>query len=455
MAYTIVKSDGTVLTTIADGTINTTSTSLGLPGRNYPGYGQTLDTNFVHILESFADDIPPQNPLRGQLWFNTNTSTLYVCPINGAPNAASWLALTATASGANTTFGNIEVTGTIYANNVQASNNVSVGNLLSTFDLTVSNLATIGNSTTTSATVGTLTTQSITSGSQSTNGNLTGVWTANGAGIANGVAGTSMWVTGGNLVVTGAGSIGVRTDNYMFANGANLFSLGGAYSNANVAAYLPVYVGNVGSPSSATVFNGNALSTGADLNQGTITGNWSFTSGSRLIVTNANISTLNSNTIVNTGNITSGNVYANTGTVGASLLTGVLTTASQPNVTSLGTLTDLTVSNTTTTKYLVRSINSSVTAGGSDQASATALGNTINIVTTVNSGTGVRLPTPVAGMTIYITNTSANSVNVFPASGGKINSLATNGNYAHVAGATLHYLAASTTQWYTVGASYA
>ena len=29
MAYTIVKSDGTVLTTIADGTINTTSTSLG------------------------------------------------------------------------------------------------------------------------------------------------------------------------------------------------------------------------------------------------------------------------------------------------------------------------------------------------------------------------------------------------------------------------------------------
>ena len=54
MAYTIIKSDGTVLTTIADGTINTTSTSLQLPGRNYAGYGQYLDTNFVHMVENFA-----------------------------------------------------------------------------------------------------------------------------------------------------------------------------------------------------------------------------------------------------------------------------------------------------------------------------------------------------------------------------------------------------------------
>ena len=54
MAYTIVKSDGNVLTTIPDGTINTTSTSLGLPGRNYAGYGQALDTNFVHLTENFG-----------------------------------------------------------------------------------------------------------------------------------------------------------------------------------------------------------------------------------------------------------------------------------------------------------------------------------------------------------------------------------------------------------------
>ena len=75
MAYTIVKSDGTVLTTIAEGTINTTSTSQGLPGRNYAGYGQALDTNFVHQIENFAASTPPANPLRGQLWYNTNNST--------------------------------------------------------------------------------------------------------------------------------------------------------------------------------------------------------------------------------------------------------------------------------------------------------------------------------------------------------------------------------------------
>jgi hypothetical protein len=97
MAYTIVKSDGTVLTTIADGTINTTSTSQGLPGRNYAGYGQTLDTNFVHQLENFADVNPPANPIRGQLWYNTNTQVLLVCPTDGETNPANWFALTSTA----------------------------------------------------------------------------------------------------------------------------------------------------------------------------------------------------------------------------------------------------------------------------------------------------------------------------------------------------------------------
>ena len=84
MAYTIVKSDGTVLTTIADGTINTTSTTLGLPGRNYAGYGQSLDTNFVHMLENFADGNVPANPIRGQLWYDTNPGVNYLKYYNTA-----------------------------------------------------------------------------------------------------------------------------------------------------------------------------------------------------------------------------------------------------------------------------------------------------------------------------------------------------------------------------------
>ena len=53
-----------------------------------------------------------------------------------------------------------------------------------------------------------------------------------------------------------------------------------------------------------------------------------------------------------TGNIIGGNVYANSGTIGASLLTGTLTTAAQPNVTSVGTLTSLTVTGNTSSGNL-------------------------------------------------------------------------------------------------------
>ncbi len=288
MAYTIVKSDGNVLTTIADGTINTSSTSLGLPGRNYAGYGQTLDTNQVHILENFAAATPPANPLRGQLWFNITNSTLYVCPADGTTNAAAWLSLTSTASGGTTTFGNVSVSGNLSANNASVVNTISA-NAITAGYLTVSTQANIANANLSGTTsIASLTTTSITSGSQSTNGTLTGVWTANGAGTANGVNGTSMWVTGGNLVITGAGSIGIRTDNYYYANGDPL-SFPGTYSNANVASYIPTYVGNVGSAGGATIFNGSTLSAGANTTPGTITGNWTLSAGSRLNATYADL----------------------------------------------------------------------------------------------------------------------------------------------------------------------
>lgn len=71
MAYTINKTDGTLLTTIADGTVNDTSTELTLVGKNYAGYGQFLNTNMVHMLENFSDDTAPTTPITGQLWWDT------------------------------------------------------------------------------------------------------------------------------------------------------------------------------------------------------------------------------------------------------------------------------------------------------------------------------------------------------------------------------------------------
>jgi hypothetical protein len=45
---------------------------LTLVGRNYPGYGQAIAENFIHILENSASPVPPINPIEGQLWFDTS-----------------------------------------------------------------------------------------------------------------------------------------------------------------------------------------------------------------------------------------------------------------------------------------------------------------------------------------------------------------------------------------------
>ena len=274
MAYTIVKSDGTVLTTIADGTINTTSTSLGLPGRNYAGYGQTLDTNFVHITENFADTTPPSNPLRGQLWFDTNANTLYVCPADGTSNANAWLALTSTASGGTTTFGAVTVTGNLQANNVTALNNITGANGVFT-NISVSANANIATGNITTGNISTLNTTVISAGANTTAGTLTGTWTANGGGSGN-----SLIVTNGNIVA----STGIKTDNYYYANGSPI-SFAGTYNNSNVAAYLPTFGGNILTvQTQATV-----ITTGANTTAGTITGNWTLSSGSRLQSTYADL----------------------------------------------------------------------------------------------------------------------------------------------------------------------
>ena len=77
MAYTINKTDGSVLATIADGTLDT-STSLQLIGKNYAGYGEILNENTVKLLENFANSTAPTNPLTGQMYYNTSTAQVEV-----------------------------------------------------------------------------------------------------------------------------------------------------------------------------------------------------------------------------------------------------------------------------------------------------------------------------------------------------------------------------------------
>jgi hypothetical protein len=77
MAYTINLTDGTVFATISDGTINTSSAMI-LVGKNYAGYGEFLDENFIHLLENGSNTTAPASPLTGQLWWDKTNNLLKV-----------------------------------------------------------------------------------------------------------------------------------------------------------------------------------------------------------------------------------------------------------------------------------------------------------------------------------------------------------------------------------------
>jgi hypothetical protein len=77
MPYTLRKTNGTTLAIIQDGAIET-STDLTFVGKNYAGYGQTVNENFLQLLENFAGSKLPSKPLTGQLYFDTGVLKLKV-----------------------------------------------------------------------------------------------------------------------------------------------------------------------------------------------------------------------------------------------------------------------------------------------------------------------------------------------------------------------------------------
>mgnify|MGYP003344187147 CR=1 FL=1 len=76
--------------TISTGTVDTTSTSLALVGRNAPNYGQHFAEDFLHLLENFSYFVPPENPVEGQLWYNSTSTGSQLMINEGAPGYA-WL----------------------------------------------------------------------------------------------------------------------------------------------------------------------------------------------------------------------------------------------------------------------------------------------------------------------------------------------------------------------------
>lgn len=82
MAYNISLYNGELLTTVADGTVDINYTSLGLIGKNFAGYGEVMNENWVHLLENFSNTTEPTNPLVGQLWYDAGARIMKVRTAN-------------------------------------------------------------------------------------------------------------------------------------------------------------------------------------------------------------------------------------------------------------------------------------------------------------------------------------------------------------------------------------
>ena len=300
----------------------------------------------------------------------------------------------------NKSTGVVAVTGNVTAGNVSAT--LLAGTLTTAAQPNITSVGTL----TTLGVNGTVTAVAFTAN--------TGVFTGNGSGlsaIAGGnVTGAVSFATTANAVaaanVSGLGNVALLNkdgngSNVLFGNGVFATLPVGGYGNSNVATFLASY-------------------------------------GSNTITTTGNISI---------GNITTGGLITATGNItGGNITTGGVVTATG----------NISGANITTAGYHIRSVGTSISAAGSTQGTATALTKEFNQVTTVASGAGVVLPTAVAGMAITIVNTSANSLLVYPASSAAINALSTNVAYTQAnANATIQYVALSSTQWYTVGATYA
>lgn len=146
---------------------------------------------------------------------------------------------------------------------------------------------------------------------------------------------------------------------------------------------------------------------------------------------------------------------------GAAATAATVTTAAQPNITSVGTLTSLavtgniTAANITASTHIIRSITTGISAAGSTQGTATLLTKDVNVVSVVTIGTGVVLPVAVVGMVIIVNNNGVNALNVYPNTNTTINNLTINSPLEQSPGASLQFYATSPAQWYTLGATYA
>ena len=182
------------------------------------------------------------------------------------------------------TGGVVSATGNITGANINTAGTVTASRLISnvatgTAPLTVTSTTQVANLNVATAGLATFATTANAVAGANVSGTVSSATTA---GTVTTAAQPNITSTGTLSSVTVTANVttgGIKTDNYYYANGASV-SFAGTYSNGNVANYLPTFTGTVG----ATI-----LTTGANTTAGTLTGNWTLSSGSRLQATYADL----------------------------------------------------------------------------------------------------------------------------------------------------------------------
>ena len=283
--------------------------------------------------------------------------------------------------------------------------------------------------------------------------NITSVGTLSSLSVTGNVSAGNVSGTGGVFTyVSGDGANLTAIDGQQVTGEVDFAQVANSVAGANVSGTVALAT-TAGTVSTSAQPNITSVGTLTVLGVNGIVTAQSFTANTGLF--NGDDGGLSNVAAANISGIVANATYATS--AGSAALALDITGATQPNITSVGTLTSLTVSgNITNQTHIIKDVTTA-TAGGTDQSGATALsGADIFSVTTPSNNNGVRLMAATPGLCIYIKNLDpTDTLKVYPASNDAIDGNGTNGAMSIGPLGQIQFVAHSSSQWYTVGATYA
>ena len=283
--------------------------------------------------------------------------------------------------------------------------------------------------------------------------NITSVGTLSSLSVTGNVSAGNVSGTGGVFTyVSGDGANLTAIDGQQVTGEVDFAQVANSVAGANVSGTVALAT-TAGTVSTSAQPNITSVGTLTVLGVNGIVTAQSFTANTGLF--NGDGGGLSNVAAANISGIVANSTYATS--AGSAALALDITGATQPNITSVGTLTSLTVSgNITNQTHIIKDVTTA-TAGGTDQSGATALsGADIFSVTTPSNNNGVRLMAATPGLCIYIKNLDpTDTLKVYPASNDAIDGNGTNGAMSISPLGQIQFVAHSSSQWYTVGATYA